>query len=271
MKKTVLNKAWLTNEKGEFCGVDLGSDFCAEHESGIDLIKAAFNIDGIVKKKVTKIFGLPVRTKDEPNFGLSARLINTIPKQFVHGIAGKHRFIGFYDSMFAKWIDTLVKDAVRDMRLRKGSDFVAYWCDRGFLIVSDDQSKILELKEAFYASNIAIFLGNSNFISNRGFVIAIATKLDKSITDAMYVADKSSFELSKKVEAMGIYEKLKTAGKDYYALSPRWNDDKTDVIFWLNPVEQRKHHYGWFTLADLEAWINDEGPIIKKDNEERQD
>lgn len=271
MKKTVLNKAWLTNENGEFCGVDLGSDFCSEHESGIDLIRAAFNIDGIVKKKVTKIFGLPVRTKDEPNFGLSARLINTVPKQFVHGIAGKHRFVGFYDSMFAKWIDTLVKDAIRDMRLRKGSDFVAYWCDRGFLIVSDDQAKILELKEAFYAGNIAIFKGNSAFISNPGLVIAIATKIDNSISNAMYEADKSAYELNKKVSATGIFEKLERAGKNYFALSPRWNEDKTDVEYWLNPVEQSMYNYGWFTLADLEAWIKDEGPIIKIKNEEGQD
>lgn len=270
MKKTVLNKEWLFNEQGEFCGVDLGSEFCTEHESGIDLIKAAFNMDGIVKKKVTKIFGLPIRTKDEPNFGISARLINTIPKQFVHGIAGKHRFIGFYDSMFAKWIDTLVKDAIRDLRLRKSTEFVAYWCDRGFLIVSDDQNKIIQLREAFYAGNIAIFMGNSGFISNKGLVIALATKLDRKVTDAMQDMDKSYYELNKKVEATKIHDRLEQAGKSFYALSPRWNDDKTDVVYWLNPAEQKIHNYGWFTLADLEAWINDEGPIMKIKNEEEQ-
>jgi hypothetical protein len=31
----------------------------------------------------------------------------------------------------------------------------------------------------------------------------------------------------------------------------------------LNPYQQDKYNYGRFTLEDLEAWIEDKGPIVK--------
>lgn len=264
MKKTTINKSWMFNETNELCGVDLGSEFCAEHESGIGMIKAAFGIDGMIRQRVTKIFGIPLRTKEETVFGIASRTIREIPDQFVHGSAGKYMFVGFYDSLFAKWVDTLVKDSVREIKVRKSS-FVAYWCERGFLLVSDDHDKISAIRDAFMSKDIAIFMGNSKFISNDGLIISIASKLDSNMLVDMEKSDKSRYDLNKKSEATGIHKKLKDAGCHYYALSARWSDDaQTDIKFWMNPQQQQMYNAGWFTVAELEQWINNEGPVIKK-------
>lgn len=264
MKKTVLNKDWLFNEQNEFCGVNLGSDFCTEHECGINYIKAAFAIDGIVKVKTSKLFGIPIRTKIEPNFGIIGRVINEVPEKFVHGIAGKYRFIGFYDSLSAKWMDSIVKEAITDNN-RHSSPFMAYWCDRGFLLVSSDQEKIIQLRDSILALNLAIYLGGRKFISNNGLVLSIATKLDKPVIDAMEQGDRSVYELRKKADATGIYDRIRESDKRYFALTPKWKDKDNGLIhFWLNPENQRTYNSGHFTVEELDQWIANEGPIIKQ-------
>ncbi|MFA6407274.1 MAG: hypothetical protein WCV80_01030, partial [Candidatus Paceibacterota bacterium] len=60
-------------------------------------------------------------------------------------------------------------------------------------------------------------------------------------------------------------DELKKAGIGYFALSPRWKDEtKKEIVFWLNPREQRENNYGWFSAADLKLWIKGKGPIPKK-------
>jgi hypothetical protein len=58
--------------------------------------------------------------------------------------------------------------------------------------------------------------------------------------------------------ALDIEHRLRAAGRDWFALkecpSGQW---------FLNPYQQDKYNYGRFTLEDLEAWIEDKGPIVK--------
>ena len=58
---------------------------------------------------------------------------------------------------------------------------------------------------------------------------------------------------------------LEKAKCRYYALSLRWkDDDKKEVIFWLNPMEQDKNNFGWFTVEDLKDWAKGKGKIPMK-------
>src|SRR5690606_28298750 len=60
-----------------------------------------------------------------------------------------------------------------------------------------------------------------------------------------------------------IAAELKAAGKRYFALSPRWKDDQeSEVVFWLNPMEQQDYNSGSFTVDELRQWIRNEGRII---------
>ena len=58
---------------------------------------------------------------------------------------------------------------------------------------------------------------------------------------------------------------MEKAGKKYFALSPRWKDDnKKEVIFWLNPYHQDIDNFGWFTVEDLKDWAKGKGKIPMK-------
>lgn len=69
--------------------------------------------------------------------------------------------------------------------------------------------------------------------------------------------------LKEVVDKTNIYSILENAGKKYFALSVKWKDEKReDIIFWLNPMEQDKYNYGWFTINDLKDWAQNKGKII---------
>ncbi|WP_156883591.1 hypothetical protein [Salipiger mucosus] len=79
--------------------------------------------------------------------------------------------------------------------------------------------------------------------------------------------------LLKAARKTGIEKKVRAAGLDFFALSPRWAKDcstsktKHDVAFWLNPREQNIHNYGIFTVEDLEAWTKGKGRVMAKAKE----
>jgi hypothetical protein len=85
--------------------------------------------------------------------------------------------------------------------------------------------------------------------------------------------DEDRINLHEAAKATGIEEKVCAAlksdfgGKPFYALSPSWKNKqntKHKVVFWLNPTDQQKNNYGWFTVEELEQWIEGKGPIPMK-------
>jgi hypothetical protein len=115
--------------------------------------------------------------------------------------------------------------------------------------------------------------------------------LPKETLDQLVAMDKDAEALKKAAKKTGIVQKIdkinKTAqdaekkksgrpysfGNDpngYFALSPRWafdnEKDKTKhpVMFWLNPQNQKDNNFGWYTVEELDQWINGEGPVPKE-------
>ena len=95
-------------------------------------------------------------------------------------------------------------------------------------------------------------------------------------------ADKDAKRLQKADLKTGVKKKLEKAGKRYFACSPKWANEikstadgkietKHDVIYWLNPMEQNIHNFGWYTVEDLEEWIEDKGkvPMTEEQKKER--
>ena len=93
----------------------------------------------------------------------------------------------------------------------------------------------------------------------------ISDKIPKEIVDKVMEEDIDYQKLQKVAFKKTKIEKiLKKAGKDYYALVPRWdNEEKTEVKYWLNPRDQENVNYGWFSLEDLKLWAKNKGPIPK--------
>ena len=93
----------------------------------------------------------------------------------------------------------------------------------------------------------------------------IKSKLPEKTIQSIKDADLDYLALQKAAEKTGIKKILEKAGKKYLALSPRWKDDnKKEVIFWLNPYHQDVDNFGWFTVDDLNDWAKGKGKIPMK-------
>lgn len=263
----------FTEDGKAVLGVNLSSDFCAEHEWGI--------------KDIKREFGIP---EDIGIYGMERRKITICPKsvQWVEfdrtedsSATKKQKFHyeGFVFHQYYYGDYSPSKGAAENSELRiyrpwkriigdaptptlaaawSGGDFGVVSCDEG------EQALLRIIFSNFETKNIVImFSGKNTPFENPGLVLGIADRIPKTFVDLWYEADKEHHELRKEVEASGIEDLLKKANKRYYALSPR--RDKDGIKFWLNPQEQKENNYGWFTLDDLKLWAVDEGPIPVKD------
>jgi hypothetical protein len=249
----------ISTEKGEPIGFNLGWDHCAEHEWGIKDIKRGLGI-------------APASNLEPKDFGLRARTITNYPEQnilFSVDRKRKYTYLVYKDYMWdrPKYQDILCWAGVHKF----DTGLVTAWSDRGFGIFVPKENKegvalLKKLHQAFKEKDVAVFFGgNNNPFANAGLIICIASKLSEEVKEAMYEADKDRYELLEAVSSTGIEKRLKAAGKKYFALSPRWKDkEKTELQFWLNPMEQRHNNYGWFTVSELDQWIRETGPIPRK-------
>ena len=239
-------------------GVNLGADYCAEHEWGI--------------KRLYEAFG--VKFKDG-TYGLKKRKITRVPKSlvWVKLIDGRQGFA--YRSFWFRSAEvSLIDDSdlksyeVYDRENRKMKpnpvQLCCAWSEEDFACVSSDPTDIKYLREIFEQfkkKNIIFTFSNAlPAFENPGLIIAIADRMPKETVDMLTKADKEAHEIEKFVVKSRIRELLKEKGKGYFALSPkRWEDGS--IKFWLNPYDQHKVNYGYFTLEEVRQWADDKGPI----------
>jgi len=238
--------------------VNLGADYCAEHEWGI--------------KKLYEAFGVKFEVG---TYGIKKRKIRKVPKSlvWVKLIDGRQGFA--YRSYWFKSAEvSLIDDSDlksyeifdREKRKMKANpvQLCCAWSDDDFACMSSDPTDIKYLREIFdqfQKKNIIFTFSNAlPAFENPGLIIAIANRMPKEVADMLAKADKETHEIEKFVVKSGIRELLKAKGKGYFALSPkRWEDGS--IKFWLNPYDQHKVNYGYFTLDQLREWADDRGPI----------
>jgi hypothetical protein len=249
-------------------GVNLSSDFCAEHEWGIKDTKEALGIPG----DVPGIYGLKRRQITRRPEGLMWTKFTS--KYFVsswdveRGIAKKKGNVTLHNEgfVFHDWYYREPDKLALNSEL-SGVGLRGAWSEDDFAAISSKSEEIVALKEIFAEFeklNIALcFSGALPVFDNPGLVFAIADRLPQTVLEDWDKYDRDQEQIKKEFAATGIEKLLKETGKTYYALSPRRREDGS-LWYWLNPMEQQKNNYGWFVLEDLQAWARDEGPIPMK-------
>lgn len=263
MRAAINDTKILYKEDGTFFGINLGWNFVAEHEFGISGIEDAFRI--------------PIN--DKALYGIDRRSINSSPsKLFFAPITinkDRHYILSLpYCSLDSNNFNKngTIKSSLQDYFhihswLFDKQDITTAWDDSTFMICvkKNHKNELNELKDAFDRNDIAIFLGKrNNPFGNAGLYIVIKSKTDKLLLDDLFESDIRQEKIDKAVEKTKIIQKLKKAGKEYYALVPDF-DESSNLIFFLNPREQHKYDAGWFTLEDLNDWIKEKGKIIRMD------
>ena len=245
-------------KNGKLVGFNLGADFTSEHEWGIDGIKKAFGIDN------SKI-------------GIDGRSISLIPNTLIYQDIKINKvtywFLGLLryplKYFFNHEDDKLKESDIQNFELSPyGEDFTVAtsWDDSSFGILVNDKNKFIveSLYNSFSNKDVVVGISPSHAFQNGGLKFLIKSLLEQDVIDSVMIADLDRITLKNTAEKTGIYKILEKADKKYFALSPRWkDDDKQDVIFWLNPYNQQLYNSGWFTVNDLKDWVKDKGKIIK--------
>lgn len=230
---------------GKLIGINLGADYCAEHEWGIAGIQSDFGMD----KSKLGLEGRKVSSCSPELIWLDKHKLSTRDKTHWAGLYfGYVHSNGEMGSIGSAYVDT---------------NLVTAWSEKDFAAISNDATKVSNLKEvfeAFQALDIAIWRGGGGVFQNAGLCFGIASRLPKTVTDNWYTVDDDNRKLKAEVVTMGIEPLLKKAGKSYFALSPSRQKDGS-IKFWLNPMEQRQNNSGWYSLQDLKDWAENKGPI----------
>lgn len=257
--RSARDNALLKDDNGTVIGINLGADYCAEHEWGIEKLQTLFGIPnsgfGIERRKATE-------TPGGGTLGRYVKLIDT----------NKHTVLVVSEDVNEHYFS--LKHCYLDYRY-KGEELLTAWDSKSFGIsgvTKEDREAIRKIYWAIADKDIAIWTGGGGVFQNAGLVIAIASLVPADKKQMLYDADVDRDLLLKAAEKTGIAKKLEKAGKRYMALSPKWNttiknlsDSKYNVVFWLNPSDQQRNNYGYFTVENLEQWIEGEGPIPKKE------
>ena len=250
---------WWLGDNGELIGINLGADFTSEHEWGI--------------KGINRSLGI---TDDVSILGIKKRTVSKFPQDNIIFESCKinkqnYTVLLLIDSwIIEEYKNKPMKDWLSsEVKPYRDEDLVCAWDEKSFgILVSDKYKNELQtLYKAFQDKDIAVGIGGGHAFKNGGLKFTIVSKLPKVIIDEIYNADLDYENLQKTAKATGIYEILDKAGKGKYkgwmALSPRWKDEeKKEVIFWLNPEKQHIHNYGWYTVEDLKEWAEDKGKVM---------
>ncbi len=151
-------------------------------------------------------------------------------------------------------------------------EFSSAWHDSGFILLAPKkhENRVKELYEAALRHDLAVWIGPGGPFSNGGLTLAIVSKIAQKHLDEMKEADEAAARLRKLFRESGIEQRLKEAGKKYFACSPSMVDKDSEwetkykIICWLNPQDQEDNHYGWYTIEDLDLWARGAGPVIEK-------
>jgi hypothetical protein len=259
MRDAFFEKGWLELEGGGVYGVALGYDRCAQHEEGADDIFRQFKVPG-----TSKLSGIEARQATV----VPASLVFTRMSIAVRKGPRKYPAAVLYlpesgsEERSPQSLGPVLQ--VKALPLNKPNyDLMVGWSRNGFLVAVRGEQNVQWLEEVYQAAtrnDLALDVGR------RGLSLVIVSKLPDEAKAALLDADLGEKELLAAAAATGIEKTLKDAGKGWYALSPRWKDEKQkeEVIFFLNPMEQSKNRCGWFSVQELEQWARNTGPVVKR-------
>lgn len=297
MRRAYNSSVWR-NDSGQVIAVNLGADYCAEHEWGIKPLKESLGIRSfpdnertISDKEIIKALEPYVSGKERKNLGLPMRKINS--KEVSHRSYGRYELANNLDTKGVKIVNRDYKNKTKETYTMWGVHFrwlsplndsgydwkevcgawyskeaeetVSYWNDSSFAFFSEDKQLVKDIVEAFERSDVAVWTGSSGPFRNGGLIVAIASRLPEEFVKQMEESDLDTVLLRIAAAKENVRDILKDANKRYFALSPRWKDDnKKEVQFWLNPLEQNTYNYGWYSAKELRQWANNEGPVVIK-------
>jgi hypothetical protein len=294
VREAFSDKDFILDSNGKVAGICLGYDYCAEHEWGVAGIKEALGIWSGDPKTEKRIMGFDrVRVTNADSvyfFEHETKFLKPGNKR--PSKAPVYAIVLVQRSSWRSAEDQLkyARDFIDNHTFEfKRAEFNAAWNEKEFMIWGPEaaKEKLETIFQAFKAKDILLGMHRtSNPFAGNGLVFAMESTYPADAKEAVIREQKSYRKMWERINKTRILEKLKKAGCSYFACSPKQiqfesivNEDKyekpvverqkasklPDIMFWLNPMEQRKNNSGWFTVEELEQWTKGKGPIPMKE------
>lgn len=277
MRPATQDIQWVENGAGQIVGLSLGHDHCAEHEWGIEKLRRALGMTGGM--------GVEGRTATKaPPFFRFETYKHTLPK--ARGVKTAQRWPAAVLCVKAHASDWDTDNTATAVEMVKNNrvgfmtspsdhwykeerdNLRTAWSDDGFIIHvrgEENVKRLTELAALFQENDLALADPSAFAFSRSGMSVIAPSRMLPEEKAHVLAQDEAHAKLVSAAKATGIEQVLADAGKGFYALSPAWTDkSETDVKFFLNPREQHKFNFGWYTVDELKAWANNEGPILKE-------
>lgn len=258
----------LINKAGDIYGIVLAADSVSEHQNGIKDIHHAFGIkggNGDFDDFCATRYPNSLANKNYPATKATSRK-NAAPKSSMIAMA------------YEDDIDSYAK-----MLTYRDFPVSSCWNERHFMMrgYGDEGQKVIEvIRKAITQKDLAIWTGGSTPFGGGGLAFAKRSMIDQENIDLFNKEKKEWRDLVAAAEATGIAKRLKEKNpvrnsmnnEPYYALAPNWINGKKSsahpVHFFLNPRDQKNNNFGWFTVEELDQWIEGKGPIPKANTQE---
>lgn len=277
----------IRDSEGKPYALFLAGNYAAEHENGIRGILRHLNIDPNGTRLEGRSMKAPVELITAKGQATHKYYIDLEkPKKQTDKV--------FYVAMDPYHLEK--RNIQYDVtRYKLDTEFTAAWDENSFKFAAwtkEATNFLQEIVNAASNSDLTVYIGQvlrerNNPFSRYGLLFAITSRMPQEAIDLINKDDDESERINSAVNDTGIVQKIKdnadklrtwAHGPAYHALSPRWiekhkslvgregnpsEDTKHPVIFYLNPGNQKKYNSGWFTVEELELWLEDKGPVIK--------
>ncbi len=267
----------LSNDTGALCAILVGADYTAEHECGIGGLRDTAGVgiparpQGIVSRSATG--PVPVSLEIKKRIAIPAtRQKDTI------AILRFGNFGPYHDVDYRSYL--------------WGTDLISGAWEQGRLCLvarGEAVNAVSKLAEAMERGDFAIWMGGSgnNPFARSGVVLAIPSAIPPEKLQQMLDSDLGQNALLDDADATGVIERIKASQErnrgpypgrpgqfGYYALQPGRTlksrvglpnpiETKHPVMFFMNPMDQASVNFGWFTVEELDAWLDGKGPCLK--------
>lgn len=258
-------------------GVNLGADYCAEHEWGIKNLCRDFGI-GPVRGRKVEPFSDPLK---EGKVGIEARTITRVAagvrllRLSAGGATGQAKAKksepdwALVYSPHSSWRtpeqdeEALLGQLARSCSFYGDQRLATAWDEGSFAVRvhAADKPLLERLYQSFMDKDIGIWVGGGRIFQNGGLVLVIVSAIPFEKANTMLEADLDNIRLIEAAAETGIEARLKAAGKKWYALSPSWGSKFKTVIDPNKHVPGAKIEdigRGLDTKHDVVFWLNPE-------------
>lgn len=281
MRQSYTDLTLLTHDDHPY-GVALGTGHCAEHEQGIEglthLLEAthpdALGIDqflALPQPAGAGHIGLYERTKSTKTIAAETRLVvHPHPDTVAALTAPKPAY-------------ALPVVSVRNGQANK--PLAAAWNHTGFCLRAfgdQERAVVHRLYAALFSGNLLVSMSShTNPFARGGLCLSLRDGVPEPLRQQAIQSQRAHHTLHANAARTGIAARLEAAGKRIRFLTPKaLGPDQTvgrpqpdgttapvplqsahPVFFYLIPADTRTAKSGWYSVEDLDAWIQGNGPV----------